>query len=63
MKTDKSAPIILSKTEKTVLTVWMNPRNEVVVTKTSKFDDSSESVTCIVAIGTKDTFIDIPPND
>lgn len=49
----KNQPIITSTLDKITLVVWIDPNDEITVTTT--FNDAGQSVTCIVAMGDKNT--------
>ena len=53
LKDEKSQPIIVSKFQNIDVIVWVSPHDEITVTNTMMI--GGQSVTCIVAVGEKDT--------
>lgn len=54
---EKNTPIIASKLDKILMTIWVSEdKQQIVVTNTTN-DTTGRSVTCIVAMGNKDTML------
>jgi hypothetical protein len=54
---EKNSPIIATKLDKILMTVWISEdKQQIVVTNTTN-DTTGRSITCIVAMGNKDTML------
>jgi len=51
-------PIITSRLQNMLVTVWMNPQRALIVTNTISVPNNSESVTCIMTMGSDNSFVD-----
>ena len=52
-------PVILTQLQTLLVTVWMNPKKEVIVTNTASVPNQTESLTCIMTLGVDKTFVDL----
>lgn len=50
-------PAITSRVNSSMLTVWVNTKREVMVTTTVSVPNTSDSLTCIVAVGAENTYL------
>lgn len=50
-------PAITSRVNGSMLTVWVNTKREVMVTTTISVPNTSDSLTCIVAVGAEKTYL------
>ena len=50
-------PAITSRVNGSMLTIWVNTKQEVMVTTTISVPNTSDSLTCIVAVGAENTYL------
>ena len=50
-------PAITSRVNGSMLTVWVNTKREVMVTTTVSVPNTNDSLTCIVAVGAENTYL------
>jgi hypothetical protein len=58
-KKEDYQPVILTQLQTILVTVWMNPKKEIIVTNTVSVPTQTESLTCIMTLGVDKTFVDL----
>jgi hypothetical protein len=58
-KKENYQPVIVSQFQTHMVSVWINPQKEILVTNTLSVPGQSESLTCIMTSGTDKTFVDV----
>jgi hypothetical protein len=51
-------PVITSRLQSMLVTVWLNPARELIVSTTASVQGQTESLTCIVTMGEAGSFVD-----
>ena len=58
-KKENYQPVIVSQLQAILVSVWINPQKEIMVTNTHSVPGESQSLTCIVTLGTEKTLVDV----
>ena len=58
-KKENYQPVIVSQLQAILVSVWINPQKQIMVTNTHSVPGESQSLTCIVTLGTEKTFVDL----
>lgn len=59
LKAGQYEPLLTSRVNDVILTVWLSEKKEVMVTNTINVSGTTNSLTCIVAVGDQQTWVNV----